>query len=154
MAYKSDTITVWINGLWVVSLATSLVVALAAVLVNQWLHHYTSLPSGTPGARSHIRHYRFMGLEKWRVGVVIGLLPIIMHISLTLFFVGLILFFVPLQTSLAWAIGVITVIVSVLYLVSNVMPVFLPQCPYQTPLTDFVHYAFLAASWISQYLST
>ncbi|KAF9025242.1 hypothetical protein BDZ89DRAFT_1135549 [Hymenopellis radicata] len=55
MAFSPDTITVWINGLWAVSLAASLVVALAAVLVKQWLHHYTSLPSGTPGTRSHVR---------------------------------------------------------------------------------------------------
>ncbi len=48
IAYSPDTITVWINGLW----AASLVVALVAVLVKQWLHHYTSLPSGTPGTRS------------------------------------------------------------------------------------------------------
>ncbi|KAF8915690.1 hypothetical protein CPB85DRAFT_1217315, partial [Mucidula mucida] len=91
-SFTPDSITVWINGLWAVSLAASLVVALAAVLVKQWLHHYTSLPSGTPGTRSHVRQYRFMGLEKWRVSVIIGLLPIIMHASLALFLAGLILF--------------------------------------------------------------
>ncbi|KAF9025260.1 hypothetical protein BDZ89DRAFT_954029, partial [Hymenopellis radicata] len=92
MAFSADTITVWINGLWAVSLAASLVVALAAVLVKQWLHYYASLPSGTPGTRSHVRQYRFMGLQKWRVSVIIGLLPIIMHASLALFLAGLILF--------------------------------------------------------------
>ncbi|KAF8915693.1 hypothetical protein CPB85DRAFT_1410971 [Mucidula mucida] len=133
MVYSPDTITVWINGLWAVSLAASLVVALAAVLVKQWLHHYTSFPSGTPGTRSHIRQYRFMGLEKWRVSVIIGLLPIIMHASLALFLGGLILFFVPLRTSLAWAIGGISMIVTALYVIGNAMPIFYPQCPYQTP---------------------
>ncbi|KAF8915696.1 hypothetical protein CPB85DRAFT_398091 [Mucidula mucida] len=154
MVYSPDTVTVWVNGLWAVSLAASLIVAFAAVLVKPWLRHYASLPSGTPGARSHIRHYRFMGLEKWRVSVIIGLLPIIMNISLTLFFVGLILFFVPLQTSLASVISAITLTVTVLYFVSNAMPIFYPQCPYQTPLTDFVYRAFQAASSIRQHLFT
>ncbi|KAF8916070.1 hypothetical protein CPB85DRAFT_1186961, partial [Mucidula mucida] len=73
--FEPDAIDVWINGLWVVSLTTSLVVALAAVLVKQWLLRYISFPSGT-----------------WRVRIIVGMLPIIMHISLMLFFAGLALF--------------------------------------------------------------
>ncbi|KAF9027428.1 hypothetical protein BDZ89DRAFT_1160808 [Hymenopellis radicata] len=138
--FEPDVIDIWINGLWVVSLTTSLVVALAAVLVKQWLHRYMTFPSGTPRLRSHIRQFRFMGLEKWRVLIIIGMLPIIMHISLMLFFAGLTLFFIPLRVSLAWAVGSITVLVCVLYLVSNVIPIIFPQCPYQTPLTDFIHH--------------
>ncbi|KAF8895794.1 hypothetical protein CPB85DRAFT_1229778, partial [Mucidula mucida] len=90
--FDPDAIDVWINGLWVVSLVTSLVVALSAVLVKQWLHRYMTFPSGTPGLRSHVRQFRFMGLEKWRVRFIIGMLPIVMHISLMLFFAGLALF--------------------------------------------------------------
>ncbi|KAF9036091.1 hypothetical protein BDZ89DRAFT_1090890 [Hymenopellis radicata] len=92
-AFSADGIQVWINGLWVTSLTASLIVALATVLVKQWLHHYVSLPSGTPGVRSHVRQFRFMGLQRWRVNVIIGLLPITMHVSLTLFLSGLVLFF-------------------------------------------------------------
>ncbi len=137
--FEPDAINVLINGLWVVSLTTSLVVALAAVLVKQWLHRYISFPSGTPGLRSHVRQFRFMGLEKWRVRIIVGMLPIIMHISLMLFFAGLALFYVPLRASLAWTVGTIAVLVCVLYLVSNTLPIIFPQCPYQTPLTDFIH---------------
>ncbi|KAF9027002.1 hypothetical protein BDZ89DRAFT_1160984 [Hymenopellis radicata] len=135
-AYVADGITVWVNGLWVVSLLASLTVALVAVLAKQWLHHYVSLPSGTPKQRSHIRHFRFMGLEQWRVLTIIGTLPIVMHISLTLFLSGLILFFIPLRQSLAWAVGMITVVISVLYLVANAMPIFFPRCPYKTLFTE------------------
>ncbi|KAF9027431.1 hypothetical protein BDZ89DRAFT_1092225 [Hymenopellis radicata] len=106
--FDPDAINVWINGLWVVSLVTSLVVALAAVLVKQWLHRYMMFPSGTPRLRSHIRQFRFMGLEKWRVRIIIGMLPIIMHISLMLFFAGLTLFFIPLRVPLAWTVGTLT----------------------------------------------
>ncbi|KAF9023252.1 hypothetical protein BDZ89DRAFT_1069990 [Hymenopellis radicata] len=121
------------------TLTASLSVALAAVLIKQWLHHYTFLPSGTPGIRSHVRQFRFMGLEQWRVSVIIGLLPIIMHTSLALFLCGLVLFYIPLRTSLAGAVGVLTVVVATLYIVSNVMPIFFPQCPYHTPLTQFAY---------------
>ncbi|KAF9025272.1 hypothetical protein BDZ89DRAFT_1183564 [Hymenopellis radicata] len=141
-AFAPNSINVWINGFWSVSLTCSLGVALAAVLVKQWLHHYMSLPSGTPGIRSHIRHFRYMGLERWRVRVIIGMLPLIMHISLALFLAGFTLFFIPLRTSIAYAIGTITVVLCVLYLASNALPIMFPNCPYQTPLTDFFHFGY------------
>ncbi|KAE9407264.1 hypothetical protein BT96DRAFT_758470, partial [Gymnopus androsaceus JB14] len=90
--FVPNTLDVWVNGLWVVSLALSLVVALASVLIKQWLHRYMSLRSGTPGERSHVRHYRFGGFETWQVLTIIGSLPVIMHISLALFLAGLVLF--------------------------------------------------------------
>ncbi|KAF8915677.1 hypothetical protein CPB85DRAFT_1217349, partial [Mucidula mucida] len=127
-AFAPNSINVWINGFWSVSLACSLGVALAAVLVKQWLHHYMSLPSGTPGIRSHIRHFRYMGLEQWRVRVIIGMLPLIMHISLALFLAGFTTFFIPLRTSIAYAIGTITVVLCVLYLASNALPIMFPNC--------------------------
>ncbi|KAF9042767.1 hypothetical protein BDZ89DRAFT_903247, partial [Hymenopellis radicata] len=90
--FVADEINVWVNGFWAVSLTASLAVALAAVLIKQWLHHYVSLHSGTPSRRSHVRHFRFTGLELWRVRIIIGILPVIMNLSLALFLSGLILF--------------------------------------------------------------
>ncbi|KAJ3828911.1 hypothetical protein F5880DRAFT_1471641, partial [Lentinula raphanica] len=136
--FAPSAVDVWINGLWLISLALALVIALAAVLVKQWLHHYVAIPSGSPKERSHIRQFRFSGLEKWHVLGIIGLLPVIMHLSLALFFLGLIIFLVPLQLVLSIIIGSITFIVYGLYLTSNILPIFDPQCPYQTPLTDFL----------------
>ncbi|KAF9019391.1 hypothetical protein BDZ89DRAFT_959295, partial [Hymenopellis radicata] len=90
--FVASRIDVLVNGFWVVSLSASLAVALAAVLIKQWLHHYMDLHSGTPRRRSLLRHFRFTGLELWRVRIIIGMLPIIMHLSLMLFLSGLILF--------------------------------------------------------------
>ncbi|KAJ3774915.1 hypothetical protein FB446DRAFT_786532 [Lentinula raphanica] len=87
--FHADPVDVWINGLWLVSLTLALVIALAAVLVKQWLHHYVAIPSGPPKEKSHIRQFRFAGLEKWQVLSIIGLLPVIMHVSLGLFLIGL-----------------------------------------------------------------
>ncbi|KAF9011464.1 hypothetical protein BDZ89DRAFT_1077777 [Hymenopellis radicata] len=151
--FRPDSITVWVNGLWVVSLTASLIVALSAVLVKQWLHHYTSIPSGTPGAHSHLRQYRFIGLQKWCVSIIIGVLPIVMHTSLALFLAGLMLFFIPLRTSLACAVGILTVAFCLLYLISSAMPIFFPQCPYQTPLTDFIYHTCLILRKAPHYIS-
>ncbi|KAK0230020.1 hypothetical protein IW262DRAFT_1243999, partial [Armillaria fumosa] len=87
---------VWVNGLWFSSLFLSLTTALVAVLVKQWLHHYIVLPSGTPRDRCFVRQYRYLGFQKWRVEVIVGMLPVLMHLALVLFFIGLSLFLHPL----------------------------------------------------------
>ncbi|KAK0421867.1 hypothetical protein EV421DRAFT_1952004 [Armillaria borealis] len=92
ITFIASTTSVWVNGLWFTSLALSLTTALLSVLVKQWLHHYMALPSGTPRERSLLQQFRYAGLQKWRVLVIIGLLPVLMHITLAIFFVGLVIF--------------------------------------------------------------
>ncbi|KAK0185941.1 hypothetical protein F5146DRAFT_894580, partial [Armillaria mellea] len=96
IAFVPATTDVWVNGLWFTSLFLSLTTALVAVLVKQWLHHYVALPSGTPRDRSFTCQFRYAGFQKWRVQVIIGLLPVLMHLALAIFLVGLVIFLQPL----------------------------------------------------------
>ncbi|KAF9008551.1 hypothetical protein BDZ89DRAFT_996880, partial [Hymenopellis radicata] len=79
----------WVSVLWFTSLALSLTTALMAVLMKQWIHQYMAVPSGTPRDRSRIRQFRLESIEKWHVPLIIGLLPVLMHVALGVFFVGL-----------------------------------------------------------------
>ncbi|KAK0462442.1 uncharacterized protein EV420DRAFT_1251210, partial [Desarmillaria tabescens] len=90
------TTDVWVNGLWFTSLFLSLTTALFAVLVKQWLHLYVALPSGTPRDRSFTRQFRYAGFQKWHIQVIIGLLPVLMHLALAIFLGGLVVFLHPL----------------------------------------------------------
>ncbi|THV00489.1 hypothetical protein K435DRAFT_751165 [Dendrothele bispora CBS 962.96] len=83
-----------INALWFFSLALSLSTALAAIVCKQWIHQYTIMPStNSPQERAHVHHFRFMGIEKWHVAGIVGLLPIFVHLSLLgVFFGGLVIF--------------------------------------------------------------
>ncbi|KAK0189504.1 hypothetical protein F5146DRAFT_889505, partial [Armillaria mellea] len=85
-----------VNGLWFTSLSLSLATALFAVLTKQWIHQYIAMTSGTPRERCHVRQFRYMGLEQWGVGFIIGLLPVLLSVSLGIFLVGLVVFLVPL----------------------------------------------------------
>ncbi|KAK0441419.1 hypothetical protein EV421DRAFT_732294 [Armillaria borealis] len=136
------TTDVWVNGLWFTSLFLSLTTALVAVLVKQWLHHYVALPSGTPRDRSFTRQFRYAGFQKWRVQVIIGLLPVLMHLALAIFLVGLVIFLQPLRQALSWIIFAGTVLVYTGYVVAAILPILFPQCPYRTPLCDFVYVSF------------
>ncbi|KAK0217197.1 hypothetical protein IW262DRAFT_1276218, partial [Armillaria fumosa] len=83
----------WLNSLWFVSLTLSLITALVAVLVKQWLHQYVAIVSDSSARdRARIRHLRYAGLQAWQVPMIIGMLPVLLHVSLALFFAGLAIF--------------------------------------------------------------
>ncbi|KAK0474799.1 hypothetical protein IW261DRAFT_1369119, partial [Armillaria novae-zelandiae] len=139
IAFVPATTDVWVNGLWFTSLFLSLTTALVAVLVKQWLHHYVDLPSGTPRERSFTRQFRYAGFEKWHVQVIIGLLPVLMHLALAIFLGGLVIFLQPLRVALSWIICAGTVLVYIAYVVATILAILFPQCPYRTPLCDLVY---------------
>ncbi|KAK0463280.1 uncharacterized protein EV420DRAFT_1237260, partial [Desarmillaria tabescens] len=85
----------WVNGLWFTSLSFSLATALFVVLTKQWIHQYMTVPSGTPRDRCRVRQFRYMGLQKWGVRFIIGLLPVLLSVSLGVFLVGLVLYLAP-----------------------------------------------------------
>ncbi len=142
IAFVPATTDVWVNGLWFTSLFLSLTTALVAVLVKQWLHHYVALPSGTPRGRSFIRQFRYAGFQKWHVQVIIGLLPVLMHLALAIFLSGLVIFLHPLRAVLSWIICAGTAVVYTAYVLAVILPVIFPQCPYRTPLCDLVYVSF------------
>ncbi|KAK0215531.1 hypothetical protein IW262DRAFT_1439870, partial [Armillaria fumosa] len=128
----------WVNGLWFVSLSLSLSTALFAVLTKQWIHQYMSVPSGTPRDRCRVRHFRYMGLEKWHVDLIIGMLPVLMSLSLGIFLAGLVLFLIPLRVPIASAVGFIGFISFAAYFITNFLPIIYPSCPYRTPLVQYM----------------
>ncbi|SJL16732.1 uncharacterized protein ARMOST_20261 [Armillaria ostoyae] len=134
-----------INGLWFTSLSFSLATALFAVLTKQWIHQYIAMPKGTPRDRCRVRQFRYMGLEQWGVGFIIGLLPLLLSMSLGIFLVGLVLFLVPLQAVIASIVGSTTLISFAAYFVSNFLPIMYPSCPYKTPLSQYI---FLSYAYI------
>ncbi|KAK0239611.1 hypothetical protein EDD85DRAFT_456394 [Armillaria nabsnona] len=143
---------VWVNGLWFTSLFLSLTTALVAVLVKQWLHHYVVLPSGTPRERCCVRQYRYLGFQKWRVEVIVGVLPVLMHLALALFFIGLSLFLHPLRAALSWVVWTGTVLLIVAYVTVTILPMCFPQCPYRTPLCDLTYPPYIYVTSLIQKL--
>ncbi len=125
----------WVNVLWFTSLALSLTTALMAVLVKQWIHQYMAVPSGTPCDRSRIRQFRFENIDAWHVPLIIGILPVLMHVALGVFFFGLVIHVRALSTPGAVLVGVIGFIAFVAYFGTTLLPLFKPDCPYKTYLT-------------------
>ena len=115
MTFGPSGFDIWVNALWFTSLALSLGTALMAVLVKQWLYQYMSMTSGTPRDSTLIRQYRFNGLRKWHVLTIISILPIILHIALGIFLIGLVVSLIPLNIPLACVVEFMTALCCVHY---------------------------------------
>ncbi|KAL1733481.1 hypothetical protein EV714DRAFT_269790 [Schizophyllum commune] len=136
-AVTASALDYWCNGLWYTSLALSMSAALMAVLIKQWLLAYRSNVSGTPKHQALARQFRLIGVERWNVPLIVGLLPMLLHIALLLFFVGLALYVFTFDSAIACVVVALAVAVYALYVVANILPMLDSQCPYKTPLSQF-----------------
>ena len=81
--------TILINTLWSLSLVLALMTASLGILVKQWLDDYLAIGIPAPRARLRLRHFREPQIRGWKVYEIAACLPLLLHISLGLFFVGL-----------------------------------------------------------------
>jgi hypothetical protein len=153
--FQPSPAAIRVNVLWFASLVISLSVASLGILVKQWLRAYMAFASSSPQGQLRIRHFRRSGLEDWKVFEIASALPLLLQLSLCLFFVGLCYFTIDIHpvighTTLplvcAWAFLIVTVTFS---------PIFSSRCPYKTPalssFTGFVRvriYLPLAAALV------
>ncbi|THU78830.1 hypothetical protein K435DRAFT_876209 [Dendrothele bispora CBS 962.96] len=137
-SFSARTLDVVLNLLWFISLVLSLGTALSAVVAKQWIHQYMAIPSGNPQERARLRHFRHMGLDKWHMAAIIGLLPMFVHLSLIIFFAGLVIFLHDLNLIIAVVIDILVSTTLSTYFVGNLLPVWYIDCPYKTPLTTLL----------------
>ncbi len=76
------------------SLTLSLSYVLLAILADDWYSHYLPPVPGNPQDHSRNRHFHYKGLIDWPIGTFICVLPLILHLSLFLFFLGLLLYLI------------------------------------------------------------
>lgn len=79
-----------VNYYFFTSISCSLVAALGAVLALQWVGSYDAgLNQSSSEQRALQRHFRYEGIEKWKMGEILALLPTLIFAALFLFFIGL-----------------------------------------------------------------
>ena len=129
----------WVNALWFLSLVISLTCALLATLLQQWARRYVKITQShdtqAPHKRARIRAFFAEGVEKCLLPWAVEILPTLLHISLFLFFAGLVVFLCSVNLTifklvLSW-VGLCTA----LYGCITCMPIFRHDSPYYTPLS-------------------
>jgi hypothetical protein len=133
---------IWLNGLWFVSLGLTLSVALITGLIKQWLNFYIADTAGAPKHIACTRQFRYIGLSTWAMSPIVELLPLLMNASLFLFLAGLVLFLQGLTGTEAIRIVIIvmTSTLLVFYVGSGILPLWYPQCPYKSSLSQICNF--------------
>jgi hypothetical protein len=129
---------IWINSLWFMSLVISMTCAVLANLLQQWARKYLKVTQ--PHSTSELRRARCCafyadGVDNFLLPWVFEALPAMLHLSVFLFFAGLVVFlwhFDPTISKLilSWVAGCVT-----LYGYITFIPTFRHDSPYNTPLS-------------------
>ncbi|TFK32910.1 hypothetical protein BDQ12DRAFT_771182, partial [Crucibulum laeve] len=92
--FRPPTSILICNIFWFLSLSFSLASALGATLVQQWIRSYLQDSQNTsPITHAKIRIYLYDGIKVFKMNTIVGVIPILIHISLFLFYAGIIAFF-------------------------------------------------------------
>lgn len=132
----------WINGLWFTSILLSLAVALLSILVLQWIGEYRArniASASSPQEWARRRESYFQALNAWPVAELVAFLPVLLHLSLFLFFAGTVAFLWSLDRAIGVWVIVLGSFLSVFYLVCTLIPLWKPTCPTATPLINQIH---------------
>ncbi|KAI0819056.1 hypothetical protein BC629DRAFT_694179 [Irpex lacteus] len=127
-----------VNVLWFASLVISLITASFAMLVKQWLREFLAVDVPSPQARLRIRHFREPQLKQWMVFEIGASLPLLLQLSLGLFFVGLCYFTAAIHASIAYTTLPLVVGWALFFFTATALPIFFPRCPYRTTILKVV----------------
>ncbi|KAJ7665748.1 hypothetical protein B0H17DRAFT_1336463 [Mycena rosella] len=125
------------NILWFISLGFSLSCALIATLVEQWARDFVQKTDMRPAPviRARIFSYLYYGLKRFNMHVLVDLVPLLLHMSLVLFFAGLVAFLLPINRTVMAVAAALLGILVVVYCVLTVLPLVYFDCPYRTPFS-------------------
>jgi hypothetical protein len=126
------------------ALAFSLLAALLAILVQQWVRKYMHVFQryGDPLKSSRLRQYLYEGCEGWYMTRVAEAVPGFLHVSLFLFFSGLgdSLLHINLKVALSTIVPI--GVSGLLYIFTTFAPIIYLQSPYQNSFSGIFWYLF------------
>ncbi|KAI9447643.1 hypothetical protein H4582DRAFT_12402 [Lactarius indigo] len=135
--FKPTASAVRVNVMWFLSLVLSITCALSATLMQQWARRYQELARrrGAPHKRARTRAYIFYGIKGFKMTRAIEAMPALLHLSVFLFFAGLVDFLFPINTTVAYFTLSWIALFAVVYAILTILPNLRLNCPYRTPLS-------------------
>ncbi|KAJ7113177.1 hypothetical protein C8R44DRAFT_236006 [Mycena epipterygia] len=139
MGAPSQIVVVVVQSLLYVSLFTTLLAALLAVLGKQWIMSYEAAGSrGTIAERGLERQRKLDGLRKWKFDAVLQMFPLLLQLALLLFAVALSIYLWMVHVAIAVIVLTLTCLGVVTYIFLLVSTIISPDSPFQTPLAVFL----------------
>ena len=142
-SFSPPSHAIWVNALWFMSLVISLTCALLATLLQQWARRYLKITQSrySPHKRARIRAFFAEGVEKCLLPWTVDALPTLLHISLFLFFTGLVVFLCNVNLTIFKLVLSWVGLCVALYGCITCMPIIRHDSPYYTPLSLPAWYA-------------
>jgi Family of unknown function (DUF6535) len=133
---------IWANAMWMMSLILSLTSALFATLLQQWARRYVQMPQvpSEPKQRARVRSYLFFGTRRYRMLTAVETAPTLLHISVCLFWAGLVTIFYTIHRTVAIIVSISVGIFVVAYVTLTILPYINHSCPYRTPMSNIWWY--------------
>ncbi|PVF92966.1 hypothetical protein CPB86DRAFT_809157 [Serendipita vermifera] len=136
--FQPDPSSLHVNALWYCSFMLTLISALSGVLAKGWVAYYNPISRGEHASEACQCHLRATRAQLWKLGPVINVIPLMIQLSLILFFVGLIIHVWDSDVRI-WVITLIlTIVATLLYIIFTFFPLFSPGFPFQTPITGIL----------------
>ncbi|KAF9009935.1 hypothetical protein BDQ17DRAFT_989267 [Cyathus striatus] len=154
----TTSLNVQLNVFHFLSLTLSISTVLIGILCLQWLREYDH-DVGLPHKDSvGLRQMRFEGLLAWKVPNILSALPVILQLSLVLFFIGLLELLWSLDKVVAYLVTVVVGLTLLFLVITTVIPTFqyffvhksslqVPQCPYKSPQSWAFHKLIRRIVW-------
>ncbi|KAI9507342.1 hypothetical protein F5148DRAFT_981554, partial [Russula earlei] len=136
--FSPPTYAIWVNSLWFLSLIISLTCAMLATSLHQWARRYikiTQPPRCGPEKRARMRAFFAEGKDKLRIPLAVEALPLLLHLSLFLFFCGLMIFLFNVNHTISILVTFLIAVFSMVYGSITLMPIFRHDSPYYAPLS-------------------
>jgi hypothetical protein len=144
LPFSPPRYAIWVNSLWISSLAISITSALLATLIQQWTRRYVRVtqPLGCAHKRARIRQYFFSGVSNLHFLLATDAVPTLLHISVFLFFAGLLILLRHISHTVFNAVVGWVVLCVVIYAHITFVPIYQPSNPHYAPLSSMVYHVY------------
>ena len=146
---------VWAVALWLISLVLSITSALMAALLQRWARRYVEQPKvpSEPHHRARVHWLLFLGTDVYNMRLLVEIVPAFLHLSVYLFFAGLVVTFHTINTKVAIAVDVSVGLFALAYILLSILPCLDVRCPYLTPMSYILWYPYHnSLSFIARFL--
>jgi hypothetical protein len=126
-----------VNALFYASLGVMILAAFIAMLIKSWVREFDRglQAKSMPEQRAKTREFRYLGMERWKLPEMVGILPLLIQISLVLFAIGLVIFLFHISkpscgvTTTVFGIGILY------YVMTTSISVVVSSSPFHSPLS-------------------
>ncbi|KAG8900645.1 hypothetical protein FRC00_011937 [Tulasnella sp. 408] len=133
LSFSPNSTSVVVNCLLYASLSCSLLAAVGAMMSKEWLQSFDRTgQTGPLEEQGRFRQRKFNGVERWHLEAIIKFLPNLLLSSVVLFFAGIGLYLVPINTAVAVIVIAFSGLGVALSGVAIVAGAVSPLCPYQS----------------------